>query len=929
MRKSRRHDHQRSSRLGAVMRAAAALALVGLVFAAHGCGDPPPEQEGGREVQTGDVRDNPGVLSPVTIVPPLLRCGESVTVKGFIPQAVIHVYVNGAERGREVGVDPEGHTVRLSAPLAQNDVVTATQEVGGVESVRSTEVAAVDYLQEYPGGLPQPRLPFPPLYNCGIATVVDQLPPGGGVTVFDQVNLGDPRTAIGSGTGVAAAQSIGIGPAFVQSHWVSAQSQICTVPSAFSAERQVQPAPATVPAPAVTGLYENGTLITVNQLLNGARVTISIGGSAIGGGGAPAEHVSFGLSRPLAGGERVDITQELCPGMTGTGGGTVQPCSALPAPRIAAPWPDDDVVRVIDPVPGSRIRVYVGATEIGDGGGSEVRLTRPLVADEEVTVTQSLGPCTARMAWRVRVGRGLDDPTAPGRCGGSEPFEYGDGNDRDRRTTDVTAYFNSPDSEVSVPMNAVPLHGVGRMPRGDGPFPLVLVVHGNHSPTDPSHTGYDYLLDLLASHCMIAVSVEEDFLNGFVSGEMDARGIVLLRHLQLWREWNQTPGHRFFGKVDTSRIGLAGHSRGGEAVVAAHLLNTRDHRPAEPLQNFGFSIRALYSIAPVDGQFDGGPITLQGGADYYSMHGSHDGDVFNFGGLRMYNRAYPVNNPTTNTKGFVFVHGANHGQWNSRWERCCEDGLAPLPFPVIASGDQKQIGKAYMSAFFQMSLRGNAGLKHFLNGDATFASLPAAVTRVFQYQDPQRTFVDHYQEDNDPATASLGGARNSTAGAFASHANLSFRQEDTPDFLWGETNGLLLKWEGGTNPEYRVNVADRLGALADYRYLAFHAGQTHEEPRRFNDPAANQDFSVQLQFGRRAGPEVRVSGYALLRYPALTGLWRGVRNTKKSILRTVRIPFADLRPAPELRPRDVTEIIFKFNQRSSGSLAVDEIQFTQ
>jgi hypothetical protein len=911
------------------------IAVIVLVLAATvltSCTDPPPQQEGGSEVENPNLEGNPRVSSPITVVPPLLNCGESVTVKGFVSRARIRIYVNGSFRDSDIGVDPEGHTVKLSSPLARNDVVTATQEVDGAESGQSPEVRAMDHTEAYPGGLPQPGIPFMPLYSCGVATYVDNLPPGGRLTVFDQVNRGDPRSTIGGLNGVAGGQSIGVGPAFVQNHWVSAQSQICTVSSSFSAEQQVQAPPASMPAPQVTGLYENGQLITVNHLVNGSNVTIKdAGGSIIGGGGAPADHVRFGLSRPLVSGERVDISQELCSGMIGTGTGTVEPCSALPAPRIAAPWAGDEVVNVIDPVPGSRIRIFSAGNEIGDGGGSEIRLIRPLTDGEELIVTQSLGGCTSSRAWRVRVGRGLDDPTVVGPCRDPESFEYGDRNDAGRRTTDVTAYFNSPDSSVSVPMNAVPLHGVARIPRGDGPFPLVLIVHGNHGPTDPSYPGYDYFLDLLASHCMIVVSVEEDFLNGRVAGEMDARGIVLLRHLQLWREWNQTPGNRFFGKVDMNKIGLAGHSRGGEAIVAAHRLNTTDHRPADPLQNFGFNIKALYSIAPVDGQFDGGPITLQGGADYYSMHGSHDGDVFNFGGLRMYNRAYPVNNSTSNTKGFVFVHGANHGQWNSRWETCCEQGLAPLPFPLISSNDQKQIGKAYMSSFFQMSLKGNTGYKHFLSGDAGFASLPSTV-RVFQYQDPQRTFIDHYQEDNDLITASLTGATNGASASFTNHDNLSFAQEDTPNFLWGDTYGLLLQWEGSTNPWYRINVAGRLNSVPDYRYFAFHAGQTHEEPRRFNDPSANQDFNVQLVFGATAGPEVSVSNYALLRYPALTGPWVGGGrrfNTKKSILRTVRIPFADLRPDPRLRVSDVTEVVFKFNRRASGSIAIDEIQFTE
>lgn len=917
---------RRSTCRNAIIALVIALTLIGTLL--NGCGgDPPPNQEGGGEVRTPDVKPDPNVSSPITIIPPLLRCGESVTVRGFVAGSKLRIYVNNVEHGSDIGHDPDHHNIKVTPALASGDVVTATQEVDGVESAKSPEVNVMDHTEVYPSGLPTPGIPFLPLYECGVATYVDNLPPGGKVTVFDQPTASGTRSTIGGVSGVEQGQSIGIGPPFVKDHFVSAQADICGDLSPFSGQQQVQAAPTTIPTPHTTGLYENGQLITVNQLVNGARVTIKASGSPVGGGGAPAEHVRFWLSRQLNSGESVEISQEMCPGNVGTGTETVQPCSALPAPRIAPPFPGDEVIYVFDPVPGSRIRVFAGANEIGDGGGSEVRLTRPLVDGEELIVTQSLGNCTAQNAWRVRVGRGLDDPTVAGPCGKVESFEYGHRDDSDKRTTDVTSYFNSPDSSVSVPMNAVPLHAVGRIPAGNGPFPLVLIVHGNHTPTDPSYPGYDYLLDLLASHCMIAVSVEEDFLNGHVGGEMDARGIVLLRHLQLWREWNQTPGHRFFGKVDLNKIGLAGHSRGGEAVVAAHRLNVTDHNPTNPLQNFGFNIRSLFSIAGVDGQFDGGEITLQGGADYYAMHGSHDGDVFDFGGLRMYNRAYPVSNPTFNTKGFVFVYGANHGQWNSQWETCCEETLAPLPFPRISSADQKQIGKAYINSFFLMSLRGNLSYKHFLNGDAGFASLPAAI-RVFQYQDPQRTFIDHYQEDNNTATASLTGATNSASSSFSSHLNLSFAQDDAPDFLWGETNGLLLKWQGNSNPEYRINVAGKLNTLPDYRYLAFHAGQTHEEPSVFNNPAANQDFSVQLVFGGTAGPEVPVSTYAQLRYPATTGPWFGI-NTKKSILRTVRIPFADLRPDTKLRLRDVTEIVLRFNRKASGSIAIDEIQFTQ
>src|SRR5262249_25187404 len=46
---------------------------------------------------------------------------------------------------------------------------------------------------------------------------------------------------------------------------------------------------------------------------------------------------------------------------------------------------------------------------------------------------------------------------------------------------------------------AFPLNGRVWYPEGGGPFPLVLVVHGNHRMEDYSDPGYAYLGELLAS----------------------------------------------------------------------------------------------------------------------------------------------------------------------------------------------------------------------------------------------------------------------------------------------------------------------------------------------------------------------------------------------------------------------------------------------
>jgi len=68
-------------------------------------------------------------------------------------------------------------------------------------------------------------------------------------------------------------------------------------------------------------------------------------------------------------------------------------------------------------------------------------------------------------------------------------------------------------------LDEAPLNGLVWAPAGDGPFPLALIVHGNHGMEEYSDPGYAYLGELLASRGIIAVSVDENFINGTWSGD--------------------------------------------------------------------------------------------------------------------------------------------------------------------------------------------------------------------------------------------------------------------------------------------------------------------------------------------------------------------------------------------------------------------------
>jgi dienelactone hydrolase len=158
-------------------------------------------------------------------------------------------------------------------------------------------------------------------------------------------------------------------------------------------------------------------------------------------------------------------------------------------------------------------------------------------------------------------------------------------------------------------VDKLPLNARVWYPEGAGPFPLALIVHGNHDMAEFSDPGYAYLGELLASRGFILASIDENFLNSGLfhdpPKQQQVRGWMLLEHLKLWREWNQAAGNPFRGKVDMAHIALMGHSRGGEAAATAALFNRLRYYPdnANIRFDYGFAIQAVVAIAPADGQY--------------------------------------------------------------------------------------------------------------------------------------------------------------------------------------------------------------------------------------------------------------------------------------------------------------------------------------
>jgi hypothetical protein len=476
---------------------------------------------------------------------------------------------------------------------------------------------------------------------------------------------------------------------------------------------------------------------------------------------------------------------------------------------------------------------------------------------------------------------------------------------------------------------AVPINGLLRLPLGDGPFPLVLFAHGNHSPTENSTPGYLYLCDLLASHGMIAATIDVNFLNGGNSGENDGRAIVHLEHVKQFRIWNELPGHVLHRKVDLSRVMIVGHSRGGEAVGHASLFNALTSvqpdpfAPVVPLDGsldlgpYGFDLRAVAAIAPTDGQYVpvGGPTKVRD--NYFLIHGSRDGDVFNFPGYKTYDRSHAVDlaNPTRSPlkfKTLLWVHGANHNFFNSIWG---QESSATITRP-----QQELIAKVQLSALAQATLLGVRGYLDLFRNHALGATenwLPAAVPLVSQFHDPQRLFLQHFEEPG-PGISISSPVSGSVDTTLITAAKLNF---DLGSFghLFQETHGLKFTWNS-VGRQYLVQFDPAMLAHGRFGFLAFRIGQSFEAD---NPPNADQSLSIRVGDAGQNNVVLASTAFQRLIYPGPNA----VGASPKTVMQSFRIPLAQLRSLGLDTPA-LNSVTLQFDQTPKGTLYFDDLQLT-
>lgn len=507
-----------------------------------------------------------------------------------------------------------------------------------------------------------------------------------------------------------------------------------------------------------------------------------------------------------------------------------------------------------------------------------------------------------------------------------------------------------------------------------GPFPVIILLHGRHSTcyrvTSPfnatsgwpcatgytsieSFQGYDYHARFMASHGYIVVSISCNAING-VDGSMSnngmpARGQLVQHHLDLLNTYNTgatSPlttylGTTLVGKLNLQNIGMMGHSRGGEGVVFAALLNRSLGSP--------YGIKAILTLAPVDFKRK-----ILNGIPLMNIAPYCDGDVSNLQGVRFYDDSRYSDLTDEAPKHNVVMMGANHNFYNTVWtpgsyiSGTADDwdafygssnaycGSAPASSKRFDTTTQKAAYNSYASAFFRIYMGGETQFTPILETQDLIPPTSSMLdtSNVYVSYHPGRmdrrdinridtVYNEQINTMND--TVSIGGLVSSGicgGGLPIPHCGITTptgNSKEPHKATNSSPKGLAqmgFRWDGPTD-YYENEIPPSEQDLTDVEALQFRAAVRYDQ----SVTGLNLDYTIQLidSAGAISGETVHDHSYALY-YPPGTH----TSQLPKILFNTIRIP---LNAFTGIDKEKVRKVKFLFDKSAAGSVLVSDIAF--
>ncbi|MFP1677155.1 alpha/beta hydrolase [Alloalcanivorax sp. C16-2] len=497
------------------------------------------------------------------------------------------------------------------------------------------------------------------------------------------------------------------------------------------------------------------------------------------------------------------------------------------------------------------------------------------------------------------------------------------------------------------------IHGYIQYPEdADGPFPVVLLLHGRHGTCYdgrgiddddcanpiPSFRGYEYISENLASHGYAVISVDANDINDNDSGPSNgdtgalARAMLVVRHLDEFRDINASGGlglDALMGKLDMSEIGIMGHSRGGEGVNQTVLYNRAQPEP--------HNITAVFSLAPTD--YNTQTVSR---VNFVALAGYCDGDVEDLMGNFAYDTSrYAVDNDPY-PKFQLIPMGANHNYYNTVWTTDSRpddwtildsDGDDPWCGENAADNGrdtpelQQAQGLFFIASFFRYFIGHEPEFGAYWNGQTPVpgdicpdGQGPCDDRYLLSVHAPsaERLVIDDTLDPASLTTNNLGGSV--WFDGFSSYGICQTNGRPgegcdvaTPTFNIAEQ--LFMAWD--TSATYRSEL---LGLDAtDYQVLSVRVGISHGD----TDNESGQDFHVILEDRDGNRVEALASDYSDgLFYPPGRAFYDSNHGSQKTTLNAVDIP---LTAFDGVDFTDLNAVELAFDETPAGTVQITDL----
>lgn len=513
----------------------------------------------------------------------------------------------------------------------------------------------------------------------------------------------------------------------------------------------------------------------------------------------------------------------------------------------------------------------------------------------------------------------------------------------------------------------VRLNGVIAVPdEGEGPFPVVLIIHGTHPgcpvddsgidrwPCDPeveqrNYAGFEYLTRELADRGYVALAMNNNAQDTFGFGEpAGGERLEQVVELQLAALTEAAAGGEngygveLAGVPDMSRLTLMGHSRGGEAVnwLAGDFADGPNLAAPETFAERGYGpVNGLLLIAPGMVVFgsEGAPVPIA------VIVSGCDGDILDGHGQLFYDRTRTGEMPNPPAVS-VFLRGANHNGFNTiLGADMINDPAIPDCNPGLDAAAQRQFLVDFAADFLttldspdpaaRSAAAARLGMDVTSPAPAELYGLPAVVSSLAAGEDRLPIFVP--TSEAELTTNRAGGAV--IVEGVATH----FCEEGytTPQMTPGSEPCLrpnvtipgfpymlTAAWEA-PGAALRFELPEDARDLSGYTTVSLRAAVDPLSP--LNAPDATQAFTVRLTdgSGNVAAVATRADEPALA-FPAgpTSDQFFGLTFGGLVPLSTIRLPldgFAGVDLA------DVTEIAIVFDQTPSGNLFLGDLELVR